>query len=58
MVLDNLQELGTRKLMEMEKIPYSQVAVCLMYLMVNTHLNISFVVGFISQFMANPGTLQ
>jgi hypothetical protein len=58
MVLDNLQEFGTRELMEMEKIPYSQVVGCLMYLMVNTHLDISFVVGFISQFMANPSTLQ
>jgi hypothetical protein len=44
--------------MEMEKILYSQVVGCLMYLMVNTRFDISLVVGFIGQFMANPGTLQ
>jgi hypothetical protein len=58
MVLDNLQEFGTKELMEMEKIPYSQVVGCLMYLMVNTCLDISFVVGFVGQFMANLATLQ
>lgn len=52
------QEFGTKELMEMEKIPYFQVLGCLMYLMVNTRLDISFVVGFISQSMANLGTLQ
>ncbi len=58
MVLNNLQEFGTRELMEMEKIPYSQVVGCLMYLMVNTRLDISFIVGFVGEFMANLDTFQ
>jgi hypothetical protein len=58
MVLNNFQKFGTRELMEMEKIPYSQVIGCLMYFMLNTSLDISFVVGFVGQFMANFGTFQ
>jgi len=37
----------------MKKISYFQIVRCLMYLIVNTYFNISFVMGSIVQFMTN-----
>lgn len=40
---------------EMLKVPYASLVSCLMYVMVLTRPNFSYVVSMVSRFMANPG---
>ena len=39
---------------EMDKIPYASTVGSLMYTMIATRLDIAFVVGVVSRYMANP----